>query len=449
MHRLIIPALALLATACFDDKDDTGAADNDQDGFVLGDDCDDEDATINPDADELCDGVDNDCDGEIDEDDATDAASWYADLDGDGFGDPDAASTACEQPSDLVDDGSDCDDEDEAINPDADELCDGEDNDCDGEIDEDDALDAATWYADLDGDGFGDPDATTSACEQPSDHVTDATDCDDEDATVNPDGVEIPNHVDDDCNGEVDDFPPEDCKNGVDDDYDGLADCEDSDCMEVCIEDCTDGADNDADTAIDCDDDECYGQDGCGGPYSLELTTSIPTMSWAGGYMIQHHFGYPFATYMATYLEVEATPDGWEGTPFVCQGEGYSQSWLYGAIPLVKGVKGVDRAFAWQPTVANYGLEWDGPCPLTGLPTAYIGVNIDTYDTLYRMDATGAWYAQYIAKDAWYNSDGHDFYAAYLRYAVQQNVVTWSGSYTYPYLFFSTRWSLTAEDAVS
>ena len=67
----------------------------------------------------------------------------------------------------------DCNDLDPAINPDATEVCDGEDNDCDGTTDEDDAADAPTWYADADNDEFGDANNTTAACEQPEGYVTD------------------------------------------------------------------------------------------------------------------------------------------------------------------------------------------------------------------------------------------------------------------------------------
>jgi len=136
MTRTLGLPLLLLAwlPACGGNPPTAGAGikDRDNDGFNEDEDCDDQDGDINPDADELCDGIDNDCDEEIDEGDAVDAASWYTDADGDGFGDPGSAITACEQPSDAVDDGTDCDDSDETVNPDGTEECnDGLDNDCD------------------------------------------------------------------------------------------------------------------------------------------------------------------------------------------------------------------------------------------------------------------------------------------------------------------------------
>ena len=105
-------------------------------------------------------------------------------------------------------DDSDCDDLDADAYPGADERCDGADNDCDGTTDEDDAVDAASWYADADGDGYGDSSgAATDACEAPSGYVSSdlATDCDDTDASVNPDAEETCNGVDDDCDGTADD----------------------------------------------------------------------------------------------------------------------------------------------------------------------------------------------------------------------------------------------------
>ncbi|MDG1483646.1 MAG: putative metal-binding motif-containing protein, partial [Myxococcota bacterium] len=99
-------------------------------------DCDDSDADVNPDADEVCNEIDDDCDGDIDTDDADLDAStgetYYADDDGDGFGDPDDTTEACSEPSGYTDDDNDCDDTTSSTNPDATEICDGEDNDCDG-----------------------------------------------------------------------------------------------------------------------------------------------------------------------------------------------------------------------------------------------------------------------------------------------------------------------------
>ncbi len=174
-------------------------------GFVADEtDCDDGDDAVNPGAEEVCNEVDDDCDTELDEDDAVDAGTWYADTDGDGFGDPGSETRACVVPDGYLDDASDCDDDSAGVYPGAEETCDGEDDDCDGDTDEDDASDALTWYADTDGDGFGDAASTTLACELPEGFSAEDTDCDDNDGSVSPDALEYCDDVDNDCDGSTD-----------------------------------------------------------------------------------------------------------------------------------------------------------------------------------------------------------------------------------------------------
>ena len=167
-------------------------------------DCDDTDGLEHPGAGEVCDGDDDDCDGEVDEDDAVDALTWYADVDGDGYGDPLTATPSCTAPLDHVADDSDCDDTAVTVHPGADEVCDGVDQDCNGATD-DGAVDAPTWYADGDSDGYGDPLTSVAACVAPVGHVANAADCNDGDASISPDGVETCDGVDEDCNGAIDD----------------------------------------------------------------------------------------------------------------------------------------------------------------------------------------------------------------------------------------------------
>ncbi|MBN1335016.1 MAG: FG-GAP repeat protein [Deltaproteobacteria bacterium] len=165
-----------------------------------GDDCDDSDGNVFPGANEYCNGYDDDCDGEVDERSALDVTAWYLDNDGDGYGNSAYVTYACDEPDGYGPEFGDCDDTDPAIHPGATEVCDYDDNDCDGVVDESDAVDADTWYVDADEDGYGDPDSTTRACTQPEGYVSTDSDCDDSDATTHPGAEEICNDgVDNDC----------------------------------------------------------------------------------------------------------------------------------------------------------------------------------------------------------------------------------------------------------
>ncbi|MCB9795903.1 MAG: FG-GAP repeat protein [Alphaproteobacteria bacterium] len=134
---------AVTGTDSDDPGDDSGGpVDLDGDGFNADEDCDDDNAAVNPGATELCNGIDDDCDQQIDNE-AQDAGTWYTDADGDGFGS--AAVTDCEQPDDAVEVDGDCDDTDASVNPDAEERFDGIDNDCADGVDRLDAEEATRW----------------------------------------------------------------------------------------------------------------------------------------------------------------------------------------------------------------------------------------------------------------------------------------------------------------
>jgi hypothetical protein len=132
----------------------------------------------------------------------------YRDTDADGYGDPNTATVVSGYSGMLIERAGDCDDRNPEINPEAIEMCDGVDNDCDGSVDAD-AIDVQMWHPDLDADGFGSPEFSLVLCSQPVGYITDNTDCDDDDATVNPAADEICNERDDDCSGVIDDDPVE------------------------------------------------------------------------------------------------------------------------------------------------------------------------------------------------------------------------------------------------
>ena len=242
------------------------SVDADNDGVTAEFDCNDEDATINPSAEERCDGIDNNCDGEIDEGLLT---LYYPDSDEDGFGDPENPAELCTLEAGYTDDNQDCDDNNDLIFPESDELCDGIDNDCDGEIDEELIYD---WYLDADGDGFGLDDETQKldTCNPPEGYVANTEDCDDSNPEISPLANEVCDGEDNDCNDEIDD--------GVgtiwyvDSDFDGFGDingiiysCEKpagyaadfGDCDDInslvfpAADEYCDGEDNDCDGEID------------------------------------------------------------------------------------------------------------------------------------------------------------------------------------------------------
>ncbi len=171
------------------------------DGSVLiGGDCDDGNALVFPGAIEECDGIDNNCNGELDE---TGSLTWFYDDDGDGYGDLNVTMISCVQPTDYVANSDDCDDLDPTENPDADEICDWEDNNCNGILDEN-AIDGTVWYIDGDSDGFGSASATMSSCTQPVGYASNTNDCDDTRFETSPVALEFCNGIDDDCDGSVD-----------------------------------------------------------------------------------------------------------------------------------------------------------------------------------------------------------------------------------------------------
>jgi hypothetical protein len=265
------------------DDDSDSLVDEDWDGFSRATDCDDTDPLIHPDADEVCDGVDNDCDGDVD-DDPADIGAFYLDADGDGAGDASESLISCNEPKGYVLNDLDCDDSDDQIRPGLGEVCDGIDNDCDDDVDEE-ASDATYWYADLDGDLYGSSQSGAALqCEAPSGYVPSATDCNDADPTIHPDGVEICDAkviegvapTDEDCDEVADDDDPSvtgttTFYEDVDDDGhgdpasaieaclvpDGYAvlgdDCDDEETAvhPGSIELCGDGLDNDCDKAVD------------------------------------------------------------------------------------------------------------------------------------------------------------------------------------------------------
>jgi hypothetical protein len=155
---------------------DSAAVDDDGDGWSPPEDCNDDDEQVHPNSTEICDGVDNDCDGTVDGASSVDASTWYRDQDEDGYGDRDVEKIDCSSPDGYVSQSGDCDDTVAIVNPGMMEICgDGYDNDCD-ETDNGCGTDASVelaydadvtikmdvwsslmgWVGDTDGDGYDD-----------------------------------------------------------------------------------------------------------------------------------------------------------------------------------------------------------------------------------------------------------------------------------------------------
>jgi len=189
---------------------------------------------------ETCDGIDNDCDGSIDENLPTN--TFYYDEDGDGAGDDSNTETSCESSMNgYVTTGGDCDDSDASRSPNYTELCNSYDDDCDNLVDEDD--------------GSG------GTCDG------DVEICDDA-AGADEDGNGKSNCDDDACETNAACQTTETaCADGADNDGDDAQDCEDSDCSgnAACVEDCDDTAeaDEDGDGDANCDDSDCSASTAC------------------------------------------------------------------------------------------------------------------------------------------------------------------------------------------
>lgn len=167
--------------------------DQDGDGWAWPEDCDDRSVLAHPGAHEFCGGVDEDCDGKIDN---SAVGVFYQDLDADGQGDPSQPYTAdqCEAPAGLINDARDCDDLNPAIFDGAVEYCNGVDDDCDGLTDDADPSasrdDMTTYYLDEDQDGYA-GDRSETLCNSVASEALFATDCNDANIAQYPGAPEV------------------------------------------------------------------------------------------------------------------------------------------------------------------------------------------------------------------------------------------------------------------
>ncbi len=172
-------------------------------GFVADNtDCNDASFVSHPGGSEVCNALDDDCDISVDE--GLTFLNYYVDADADTYGSNVASPvSSCAAMAGYSLNNLDCNDANAAIKPGAIEVCNTLDDDCDVSIDE--GLPLNTYWADADGDGFGNTAVTTSTCgAAPSGYVANHTDCNDGNALIKPGAVEVCNAIDDDCDVIVD-----------------------------------------------------------------------------------------------------------------------------------------------------------------------------------------------------------------------------------------------------
>ena len=152
---------------------------------------DDSSDAVHPGVSEVCDGIDNNCDGQIDEDIGD---VYYRDGDGDGYGTEEGATLLCTLEEGYSTEIGDCNDNNDGIFPNAAEMCDSLDNDCDGEVDENVGN---VFYIDSDNDGFGDSNQEFLFCSRPEGYVENDWDCADTDDSIFPGAVELCDDIED------------------------------------------------------------------------------------------------------------------------------------------------------------------------------------------------------------------------------------------------------------
>ncbi len=232
---------------------------DDSGGEKCGEDCNDARRNVHPNASEVCDHFDNDCNGEIDEELQV---SGFIDLDADLYGDPSKKTKGCPGDSGFVETAGDCDDDNPQANAGLGEACDGVDNDCNPNTTDGTDGSEQPWYQDADGDGYGELNsAPIVSCESPSKvgvkYSLAAGDCADTDASVSPRAAELCNGRDDNCDGKANfvvgpgDFEDDD-GDGSPDAACGGDDCDDEDWRtRPDAPEVADGRDNDCDGEID------------------------------------------------------------------------------------------------------------------------------------------------------------------------------------------------------
>jgi len=183
---------------CIDFDDD-----NDGDPDIV--DCNQLDDEIHHGAEEVCDGQDNDCNLLVDEAGATGCSVFYKDKDDDGWGMTNKFQCVCGPTGEYTaSQPGDCDDSTLSINPDGTEVCNNSDDDCDGVTDNEGSLGCESHYMDFDGDGYGSLEPACICWANNMYTTKNGGDCDEENPAIHPGAVEDCDGIDDNCDGQID-----------------------------------------------------------------------------------------------------------------------------------------------------------------------------------------------------------------------------------------------------
>jgi hypothetical protein len=232
--------------------------------------------------------------------------------------------------------------------------------------------------------------------------------------------------VDSDSAAETGTLPQDEiCDSGADEDIDGLIDCADPDCSELCEENCTNDVDDDADGFVDCLDSECEQEAVCLRAYTMQATLRFDTLELRYGAGVQAEYGELGTADGVGSVVLEGIANSALDSDFICEGNLVAQ-------PVADG--GPFPGFAYEELSCpdcDFGLRfqvsplWPGTCPVETLPLQFLGVQ-DGKQGLY-LEQGGSWQLFYKGTGTWKDEGGDR--VVNLVDVTQQAEWIWQGDY--------------------